>query len=281
MLTKRYLAIKRLLTAVSKIDVLHPRLKALAQMYIDIDRGYRYSYMPDENGETELLDTIAGTLDRKLVFFDVGSHFGTYTQLVLDRFADCEGHLFEPTRTTYEESLRRLNGDGRLHISNLALSDAPGEVEYRVYPDDPSRNGIAGVGLEKNFDCVIETAVCATGDDYCRDSGIGHIDLLKIDAEGYDLHVLKGLHEMLAQQRIDVIQFEYTAKHTDTRVMLRDYYDFLGDNGYVLGPLRPEGIAFIDTFDFRDNGFEFGPNYIACRAELRPALERFGVVANG
>ena len=46
------------------------------------------------------------------------------------------------------------------------------------------------------------------GDDFSRSQGIDHIDLLKIDAEGHDMHALLGFSGMLAEGRIDFVQVE-------------------------------------------------------------------------
>ena len=71
MLSKRYLAIKSFLTKVSKIEVLHKRLRVLAQMYVDIDKGFRFSYMSDENGEIEFLNALQKIYGQKLRFSNV------------------------------------------------------------------------------------------------------------------------------------------------------------------------------------------------------------------
>ncbi len=274
MLSKKYLMIKKGLTGISKIRPLHRKLVVLSQMYADIDKGFRFSYISDENGETELLDALRRHYRGKFVYFDVGAHIGTYTDMVVKRFDDYEGHLFDVTKTTYEDCLKRHGSNKKLIINNAALSDSIGEIEYRAYPDDPTRNGIAGVGQEANFKSEIHTAPCWTGDHYCKTHAIDHIDLLKIDAEGYDLHVIRGFDNMLSQGKVDILQFEYNVKHSETRSMLGDFYAHLEKKGYIIGPLRQEGVKFQD-FDFMQNDFKSGPNYVACRPEFRSLLSKF------
>lgn len=273
MLSKKYLAIKKFFKKVSEIDFLHKRLIVLTQMYNDIDKGYRFSYMPYENGEIEFLDTMKD-MYQKLMFFDVGSHLGTYTQMVLDRFDHCEGHLFEVSEVTYEKCIQNYGSDTRLRINNAALSDVVGNVEYRAYPDDPTRNGISGVSSDPGFDFELYVSPSLTGDHYCKEKGIDHIDLLKIDAEGYDLHVLKGFSQMLTDGQIDIIQFEYSYRQGDLHILLKDFYDFLKGYNYILGPLRQEGVNF-KLFYSRDNNFESGPNYIACLPKFKAELSSF------
>jgi hypothetical protein len=50
---------------------------------------------------------------------------------------------------------------------------------------------------------------CTTIDRFCSDRGINQIDVLKIDAEGFDFDVLKGASSMLAEQAIKFIYFEF------------------------------------------------------------------------
>ena len=272
-LNNRYEFIKKMLNKLSKNNFLHKRLITLAQMYVDIDKGYRFSYMPYENGEIEFLDAIL-KMKNSIIFFDVGSHLGTYTQMVLDRFKSYEGHLFEISEITFKKCQKLYGSDLRLAINNSALSDEIGEVEYRHFHDDPTRDGISGVGIDPGFDFELLKSPSLTGDHYCEEFGINHIDLLKIDAEGYDLNVLKGFGRMLSNGEIDIIQFEYNIRHGDLHILIKDFFEFLENHNYVLGPLRQEGVDFKE-FTSRDNNFESGPNYVACLPKFQPLLASF------
>lgn len=275
MLSKKYLFIKKCMKKVSKVDFFHQRLLAFSQMYLDIEKGFRFSYLSEENGEEEFLSALANHYNKKtFLYFDVGAHIGTYTDMIIERSTNYEGHLFDVTKDTFEKCLERHGDNNSLKINNMALSNETGEIEYRYYPADPTRNGISGVGTEGNFEFELHKAPCSTGDIYCKDNNINHIDLLKIDAEGYDLHVIKGFEQMLSNGNIDIVQFEYNVKHSETHSMLGDYHKFLEEKGYIVGVIRKNGVDFYD-FDFTHNGFENGPNYIACRPELKKLLEKF------
>ncbi|MCS7231653.1 MAG: FkbM family methyltransferase [Elusimicrobiota bacterium] len=47
-----------------------------------------------------------------------------------------------------------------------------------------------------------------TLDEFCKDRSIEHINILKIDTEGYDLKVLKGASDVLSKKSIDLIYTE-------------------------------------------------------------------------
>jgi FkbM family methyltransferase len=275
MLSKKYLAIKKFLTGVSKISPLNRKLLVLSNMYLDIDRGYRFSYISDENGEDQLLEALAQIYHhRPFVFFDVGAHVGTYTDMVLANFKSYQGHLFDLSLATLDMCIKRHGHDKKLVMNHLALNDKMGEVEYRFYPGTQMQNGISGVGPYIGHDFELRTAPGITGDYYCSTHQIDHIDLLKIDTEGYDLHVLRGFDASLSDQKIDVIQFEYNIKSGETHAMLGDFYAYLSTKGYVIGVLRESGVQFRD-FEFKHNDFNSGPNYVACLPHLKNSLSQF------
>ena len=77
---------------------------------------------------------------------------------------------------------------------------------------------------------------CTTVDDFCRANGVDKIDVLKVDAEGYDLHVIKGASRMLSEGRIDFIYAEFN--------------DLLPKPGTSGGGLVPMG-EYLAPFGFR------------------------------
>jgi hypothetical protein len=80
-----------------------------------------------------------------------------------------------------------------------------------------------------------------TGEEFCRENRIGRIDLLKIDAEGWDYFVLKGFGAMLRDSSIDVVQIEHNEMALRTRVFVRDFFDLLGKD-YRICQLLPGGL---------------------------------------
>jgi methyltransferase FkbM-like protein len=66
----------------------------------------------------------------------------------------------------------------------------------------------AAIGTD--LTCRTEQSVITTTlDRYAGQSGVARFALVKIDAEGHDLAVLRGARGLLAEHRITVAQFEY------------------------------------------------------------------------
>jgi len=212
--------------------------------------------------ETVIAHTVPGT---KLVAADVGAHTGQWTNQLLARARgrDLAVHAFEPDSST--AALFRQNvTDGGVTLNVEALSDKPGTAEISVYA--------AGMGINA---LVPDSALPAsyrepvrltTFDDYCRERSLDEVSLMKIDAEGHDLFVLRGAASMFAGQKIAVAQFEYNHRWIWSRVFLRDVFEFAGQCGYRLGKVTQRGIEFYAAWDKELEKFQEG-NYVLCRAD--------------
>jgi hypothetical protein len=55
-----------------------------------------------------------------------------------------------------------------------------------------------------------EEVVITTIDKYCEEPHIENIDVLKIDTQGFDLHVLRGAQSMLERGRLHMVCTELT-----------------------------------------------------------------------
>ena len=72
--------------------------------------------------------------------------------------------------------------------------------------------------------------------------GISHINFLKIDVEGHELYVLKGLGRYLDAKFIDIIQFEYGGTNFDSKINLKDFFDLLELNNFVIHKIMPRHL---------------------------------------
>jgi FkbM family methyltransferase len=256
-----------------KSSVVKNKIKIICERGLNTYHGFKFSYDSTENGEQEFINHLASIYgDKNFYFFDVGAHYGSYTKLVINNFINYFGELFEPTPESFKRLGEEFNSNSKLKLNNLALSNFNGKSYFITYPDDETRNGLVGVGRELTF--VSNDILCSVvkGDDYCDVQNIKNISLLKIDAEGHDFNVIKGFENLISNGCIDIIQFEYTFKHSDLGITLRNYYDFFQNYGYKIGPLRKYGVDFYYDFDSRLNQYEFGPNYVAVKNELVESL---------
>ena len=241
-------------------------------MYIDASRGYSYDI--DVNGEQQLLVALSRVLEPPICFLDVGANVGDWTARATKAFGAYEGHLFEPAPATFANLSVNLSDDKRLRLNPVALMDEPGIKPFKYYGENSGKSTLlTGASYFEQPSTLIDVR-SDRGSDYCKRNGIERVNLLKVDAEGADLLVLRGFSEMFETHSIDVVQFEYGYTSADAHTTMKDFFEFFGRRGYVVGPLRRGGVGF-KTFEYADNEFRSGPNYVACLPRFRDALSAF------
>ncbi len=205
-----------------------------------LDRAFRNdSDNSESNGERRLLQLLAPTEPRTVL--DVGANSGDWTAQVLDVLPSAHVHAFEPVAEPHRQLLERFRGDSRVEAHLVALTSA-GRPSLQMY--EASHSTLSSAVARPGLNAAGFTVEAMTGDTYLSGTGLGHVDLLKIDVEGHDLEVLQGFQETLSRRDIGVVQFEFTAWAAIAQVWLADFYDALGAHGYSVGKLYPRGVVW-------------------------------------
>lgn len=204
-----------------------------------------------------------------VVVFDVGANVGDWSKRLLASAGDpdLQVHAFEPASATFGRLADKLKFAGeRVRLVRQALSSQTGTAQFYIAGEGL---GINSLHVRSDRAAGQETVTLNTVDQYCKESCLNHIHLLKIDAEGHDFAVLEGASGMLAARSISVIQFEYNALWVHARHYLKDAFTMLQPLGYSLGKVTPKGIEFYPTYQFELESFCEG-NYLACLQDWVP-----------
>lgn len=179
-----------------------------------------YGAMP----EPSLARAIRALLKPGDTFLDIGSNFGYYSLLAATLVGRRGAvHAFEP-QPRVAELLRRNARDNdlpQLTVHQTALGEAPGALT--MYLPRGGQSGLATLRpnaqwLSERAAETIEVAV-ARLDDLGREQSIAQVRALKIDAEGYELPILRGATELLDRCR-PVVFFEADDEAGDPRALL-------------------------------------------------------------
>jgi FkbM family methyltransferase len=209
------------------------------------------------NSERWLIRQFAQTAK---VFVDVGANQGDWTALFLREAAlPVRGLLFEPIPELAQALQARFQDHPGIEIIDAAVSDQPGHMDFYVEPGNPKMSSLAP-GATTSQARKIEVAV-TTLDDAVNQAGVNGIDLLKIDAEGYDLNVIKGARRLLARGGIKLLQFEYGGTWVHANNTLAAALAMLRHYAYGAYLLRENGLY---RFDYQTYGeFLCYSNFVA------------------
>jgi len=157
--------------------------------------------------ETRVLKTILQPGD---VIIDVGAFMGSYS-LLAGKLTGEKGkvYAFEPNPDYFKKLKKNilLNRFPNIQAFDLALSNKKGVVEF--YPASSGSSLVKNVAealIGKKIKPIKVKAV--TLNDFVGKEKIKRIDFIKIDAEGWDLQVLKGASNILKRKDAPDIMVE-------------------------------------------------------------------------
>lgn len=160
--------------------------------------------------------------------FDVGANVGQSAQKFRSAFPAAHIYSFEPVGALFQDLKHTFASDPRVDCMRVALGSAKGVG--RIYLTDHSTTSSL---IEPEVNRGYEDIEIDTIDSFTAQLGIGRIDLLKIDAEGYDLEVLKGADGLLSSCRVAFVLVEVGFHPGDDRhVLFDDVRAFLMARGF-------------------------------------------------
>jgi len=145
---------------------------------------------------------------------DIGANMGSYTFLMAHQVSS-KGHIyaFEPLPHLAQNlvgSVAFNQLEDTITIENCSV-DSVAENTVKIYTSNDIRNsGISSricYGDFLNEDCFIESPT-VTLQDYCQKQKIKHCHFIKIDVEGSELDVIKGMINLLANGCVDYLLIE-------------------------------------------------------------------------
>jgi FkbM family methyltransferase len=219
------------------------------------------------NGEEALIEKLALRLPSDAVLFDVGANKGDYTLALLRHTgADVRIFTFEPGARAFKQLSGSVSSAPNVRLERIGFGDRTGTVDLFA---DAEGSVLASVYPRRVFgsgamrDRLAERIEIMRIDDFCHANGIGRINLLKLDVEGHELSVLHGCGDLLAQNCIDVIQFEFGGCNIDSRTFLKDFFDLLTPK-YTIFRMVADGLvpikAYRESYEIFDTN-----NYVAAR----------------
>jgi len=182
-----------------------------------------------------------------LVIVDVGANKGQSIDFFLKVYPDAQIYSFEPNPELFQTLKKKYGHNNQVHLYNLGVSDICGRlILNKAVLDETStfeglnfessylhrKAKILGVSKTEIIESRIEVGVI-TLSEFFHLNHLKHVNILKIDTEGHEVKVLKGLFNS-NKIVVDFIQLEN--HHHDMYVKNRpeELNELMESNGYHL-----------------------------------------------
>lgn len=185
--------------------------------------------MYDYDGMSFLLDYVKDGD----IFFDVGANVGPFSILLSKNtqyIYAFEGHPITTERLKKNFMINNINPD---QAKNLAISDHEGEVSFL----NNSGSSINKISTQEDDTLTVTSK---TLDNLSEIYGTPRF--VKIDTEGHELSVLKGMGKILSSGIVDFISFEANGILNENE--LGEIYKILTDNNYLIGNIDYDNRVF-------------------------------------
>ncbi len=199
--------------------------------------------------------------------FDIGAHHGESIKLFLNNFKIKNIYSFEASNENFKilqkntKKLQKKFDNVNILIENFAVGDEEKIVKMKQM-NESSSSTINSYNVKskyfkkkslflfssknKNFFSEIDVKQVSLS-NYMTEKNINEIDFIKIDTEGYEYYVLKGLQNQF--KKIKLILFEH---HYDNMLVkdykFKDIHNFLIK--YKFKQIYKYKMAFRKTFEY-------------------------------
>ena len=180
------------------------------------------------------------------IWLDVGSHKGTYTDMILKNFNLQKAFLFEPQKEIFNYIKKKYKQKKYIYNYNVAVSNVT--KDQKIFINKHDLTSSLTKANEKNLYLKIKAKLFGGNikdmitDEYMvktiklsnflRIKKIKSIDLLKIDTEGNELKVLKGLGKKIIIIKAILIEFHNNKIYKNYNSKL--IHKYLLKNNFIL-----------------------------------------------
>lgn len=163
---------------------------------------------------------------------DIGANHGTWTREALKYFPEAHYTMLEPQQWLKPSFQDILDTNPKVQFYPVGAGEKEGSFQFTIVDRDDScsfrytKKEAKKAGFEQ-----IEVSV-VTLNELLADSELPIPDIIKIDAEGLDLEVLKGASNFLGKTEIFMVEAGVVNKIFDNSFL--KLINFMDENGYRL-----------------------------------------------
>ncbi len=210
--------------------------------------------------EPQTCKTLVSELGKKKgIFLDIGANIGLISFYIKKNLPHVDIHAFEPG--VHQNRLLQIsvskNQVSHMKVYKEAISDTKGTISFHIHnPRYAAFDGMKDTARRgKTRKIEVPTT---TIDIWWRELDMPKISVVKIDTEGAEFFVLKGMEQMIKEER-PVLLLEISPSNLKVYPYSHsDIYNWLHERNYVLstlGGLEVQGVTDLENFLLSEDTF--------------------------
>lgn len=190
---------------------------------------------------------------------DVGANHGTWTRQALKYFPNAQYTLIEPQEWLKESIKDVLESNPKVQFHGVGAGAEEGSFLFTLADrDDSSSFKFTADEAVANGFKQIEIPVVSLN-HFLLDNNLPIPDIIKIDAEGLDIEVLKGASDFFGKTEIFMVEAAVVLKNFDNSFL--NLINFMDEKGYRLyeitdlnRPFKPRVLWLAELVFVKKNG---------------------------
>ena len=190
--------------------------------------------------------------NRRPVVLDVGANKGQTIDLIHRAFARPSIFSFEPNPELFSALVAKYEARGVV-VECFALGNREGSIGFHIAENSELSSVLALHRTDESpFSKTNERRVIVpitTLDTWVKNRGLRHVDLLKVDAQGFDLEVLRGASTLLGHRGVKTLLVE---------VNFISLYEDQCSFGEVERFLKVKGYGLVALYELARKNLQIG-----------------------
>jgi len=213
--------------------------------------------------QKKIINLINNKFSKSITVFDVGAHYGETVKLFLKKLNVSKIYSFEASPQNFRVLERNVSKTqmNKVEIFNYGIGDriTKNYINQTLESSSSTINKlnedskyfkkklkILNIKKKESFYHKLPITIL-TLDYFIEKNNIQNIDLLKIDTEGYEFNVLKGL--VKHSKKVKLVYFEH---HYDDMIIkdykFKDIHQLLKNKGFVM--IKKSKMLFRKSFEY-------------------------------
>lgn len=203
---------------------------------VDLRLPVRYARFFPEDYEKENAQLIARYVKEGMTVIDIGAHIGL-TSVIISKYLNGTGRIyaFEPTPSTFtvlQDTVRINKLQNIIEPVRAALFRESGTTFFYISNNSADNsNSLVNNNRQDRRESKVEVTLFSM-DDFAKQHKLKSVDFIKIDAEGAELQVLKGMKETISLHTPFIILSLHPYSIKNGGDSLDEIWDFVKSYGY-------------------------------------------------